>query len=176
MKKVLSLLICFSLFFCCACKKDDQAPHADDKTSSESFECGTLYTSAGNTYNTHVRMRLANEELVAPVQALIVEIQNDTDYRVNLLGKIEAWECEKWEDGQWVPQKVGVVRENLYTDSVSSHSKQSWTISYAGDLSEGVYRLQRIVKLQVPDNSPDPDKKECECVIDAYFTIAPLQD
>ena len=173
-KKILCLLVCFLLFFCCACKKDDLGPINDEgKINNEKVELGTLYTSAGNIYNTHIRMQLVTEELTAPVKSLTVSIHNDTDYYVNLLGKVEEWECEKWESEEWIPQAVSVTREVLYTDSISPQSKRNWTISYAGDLNEGLYRLQRIVKAQAPNDWPDSNKEAFECKIDAYFTIAP---
>ena len=167
MKKVLSLLICFSLFFCCACKKDDQAPHADDKTSSESFECGTLYTSAGNTYNTHVRMRLANEELVAPVQALIVEIQNDTDCVAILLDKFDYWQCEKWDGGKWTKLPLNAIREIEYTDFVTQRSAKQYIKYFAEPLEKGSYRLQHAVRLSPPNG------EDFECMVEVYFTVFP---
>ncbi len=174
MKRFLCLLLCFLMLFCCACKKENPALKNEEPASNnEEPELGTLYTSAGNTYNTHVRMRLLNEKLTPPVKSLTIEIQNDTDYRANLLGKIIEWECEKWENGEWISQPVGVTRDDARTDSVLPKSKKTWTISYAGDLKEGLYRLQRMVYVNPIGNLPDPNKKDFECMIEVYFTIAP---
>ncbi len=169
MKKILCLLLCLLLLFCIGCQKEEE-PNNDENGNNEvttNEELGTLYTSGGNTYNTHIRVRLVTETLTAPVRTLTVEVQNDTDCRVNLLGQMVEWECEKWENGEWMPQPIAVSREVLYTDSVLPKSKGTWSMTYAGDLYEGVYRLQRTVNV-----SPTA-QKSFECITETYFTILP---
>ncbi len=168
MKRILCLLLCILLLFCCACTKENPGiTNSPPNSNDETIELGTLYTSGENTYNTHIRARLVTDTLTAPLRTLTVEVQNDTDCRVNLLGMMVDWECEKWENGEWMPQPIAVSRENLYTDSVRPKSKGTWSMTYAGDLNEGVYRLQRTVYV-----SPT-DQKSFECMIETYFTILP---
>lgn len=158
MKKFFCLLLCL-LLLCCACHKEEKP------------EVGTLYTSGGNTYNTHIRMVLTTEKLTAPVSSLTVEIQNDTDYVLHL-GVFDDWEWETWENGRWgtVVQEE-VKADILYTDIVNAQDAKSYTEHFGNPLGAGIYRLQKNILVK-PKTLSSPDAKDAfECMMEIYFTV-----
>ena len=196
MKRVFCLLLCLLMLFCLGCSKED--PSKDDPSEPE---LGSRYVSAGNVCNTHIRLRLVTEELKAPAKAvselrapvssLTFELQNDTDYFVNL-GHISEWICEKWERDEWVtvpPAYVTVHRAILGSpaivyDWVKPHSTEIFTRHIVPDdpsaqgafkdrepLSEGVYRMKHTVLL-----TKEQTTGGTEYTVEVYFTVAPSLD
>lgn len=190
MKRILCLLLCLLILFCISCKQEEPAP-----------ELGAKYVSGGDVYNTHIRIRLITEELAppktvvselrAPVNSLEFEIQNDTDYYVNL-GKLSSgWSCEKWENGEWVimPEAhiyvnsdVQQSAKNAY-DWIEPHSKKVFSEDYVLDdpsalvsknaqpLTEGVYRMKNTVLLTETQTTGGT-----EYTVEVYFAVAPSLD
>ena len=190
MKKILCLLLCLLMLFCIGCKKEEPKP-----------VYGEQYISGGYVYNTHVRMRLVTEELKppktvvselrAPVESITVEIQNDTDYYVNL-GHFYKWHCEKWENGEWVavpeayiyvdtdvlqspkmeydwiePQSSKTFTELIVPDDPSSMA----AVKDATPLGEGVYRFRSTAYLTEKQTTGGT-----EIMLEVYFTVAPSLD
>ena len=191
MKRIACLLLCLLLLFCVGCKTAE-APDP---------EIGSRFVSGGDVYNTHIRLRLVTEELKppknvaselrAPVSSLTFEIQNDTDYFVNL-GHISEWLCEKWENGEWitVPSPYVIVDRDilgspkLLNDWVKPHSTETFTKHIVPDdpssqgalndrqpLSEGVYRMKHTVLL-----TKEQTTGGTEYTVEVYFTVAPSLD
>ena len=196
MKRGLCLLLCLLMLFCIGCHKE-----APKKENASEPELGTRYVSAGNVYNTHIRLRLVTEELKAPAKAvselrapvssLSFELQNDTDYFVNL-GHISEWLCEKWENGEWiiVPAPYIIVDRDilgspkLLNDWVKPHSTETFTkhivptdptaqnaFKDREPLSEGVYRMKHTVLL-----TKEQTTGGTEYTVEVYFTVAPSLD
>ena len=191
MKRIACLLLCLLLLFCVGCKTEE-APDP---------EIGSRFVSGGDVYNTHIRLRLVTEELKAPAKAvselrapvnsLTFEIQNDTDYYVNL-GHLSKWFCEKWENGEWiiVPAPYIIVDRDilgspkLLNDWVKPHSTETFTKHIVPDdpssqgalndrqpLSEGVYRMKHTVLL-----TKEQTTGGTEYTVEVYFTVAPSLD
>ena len=157
MKRLLCLFLCLLMLFCIGCKKEEP-------------ELGTQYVSGQNTYNTHVRMALVTEIPREPLSSIVVEIQNDTDCHVNLLGKFDEWQCEKWDGGKWVKLPLAPLHDDLYTDRVTQQSAQRYKKYFAEPLEKGSYRLQHAVRLQPSDG------EDFECMVEVYFTVTPNYD
>ena len=180
MKRYLCFLLCLLMLFCVSCQKEDPAIKQDTpEQNDEELELGTLYTSGGSTYNTHVRIRLVNEDTVAPVKTVTVEVQNDTDYRVTL-GRVDEWVWEKWENGAWEAVKseeVTVHPDLSYTDSVAPQSTRSFSKTFQNGWESGSYRLRHAVSARPSwEDLPDPNKKDFECIVEVYFTITSAQN
>jgi hypothetical protein len=191
MKRLPILLLCFLLLFCIGCQKEEKADP----------ELGSRYVSGGDVYNTHIRLRLVTEELEAPktvvselrapVNSLTFEIQNDTDYYVNLGRLASEWSCEKWENGEWVimPEAhvytIPDVQQSAKFKYVwlEPHSKKTFTEDYVLDdpsaivsknahhLTEGVYRMKHTVLLTKEQTTGGE-----EYTVEVYFAVAPSLD
>jgi hypothetical protein len=112
-------------------------------------------------------MVLVTEVPRAPLSSIVVEIQNDTDCIVNLLGKFDEWQCEKWDGGKWVKLPLAPLHDDLYTDRVTQQSAQRYKRYFAEPLEKGSYRLQHAVRLQPSDG------EDFECMVEVYFTVFP---
>ncbi len=180
MKRFLCLLLCFLLLFCIGCKKEEPAPQLSK---------GTFYTSAGNSYNTDIRLVLTAQELTSPVTSLSAELQNDTDYVILIRSDPEKYPWEKWEDGQWVKVKHPTVTNGgidadaafLYA-SLLPHSTRSSTNNFdISPLDSGLYRLR--VTIDVTDESEVKKSEsgytispETRILAEMYFTILPAPE
>ena len=179
MKRIVCLFLCFLLLFC-GCRPESAEPDL-------SLNKGTFYTSAGNSYNTDIRLVLTAQELTSPVTSLSAELQNDTDYVILIRSDPEKYPWEKWEDGQWVKVKHTTVTNGgidadaafLYA-SLLPHSTRSSTNNFV-KLDAGVYRLR--VRVDVTNetetvNLPDSYtlSPENRIFAEVYFTIAPAPE
>ena len=180
MKKALCLLLCLLMLFCIGCQKEE--------VPEPQLNQGTFYTSVGITYNTHIRTVLTTQELVAPVTSLTVEIQNDTDYIVQILDDPAKFKWEKWEDDEWVAVThyaddeivIDIERGFLYIP-INPREKLVETSDFSKrPLEPGTYRLQ--VNVSITNKNEElplfdfPLIKGTRCITDVYFTILPAPE
>ena len=145
------------MLFCIGCQKE---------------KLGTQYVSGQNTYNTHVRMVLVTEIPREPLESILIEIQNDTDLYVDLQGKFDMWQFEKWEGGKWVKIPVGTRREDFHIDVISPQSKKTFQYFFGEPLEKGCYRLQHSVLVH-PDARHFEEEESFECMVEVYFNVFP---
>lgn len=182
MKKVVCLFLClFILLFCIGCQKEDEPQ----------LNKGTFYISDGETYNTHVRIILPEQNLTAPVSKLTLEVQNDTDYFVLVLN--EEFPLEKWEDGKWttfervpmLPPGESFIKidRGFHYIGIKPHSTSVLTddLSRFYPLEEGAYRIRLGINVSETHESHELPTGVYEgygdlCHADIYFTILPAPE
>ena len=186
MKRILCLLLCLLMLFCIGCQKESgDAPYNDTvpKTRVDS-----LYTSAGNTYNTHVRMTVATQEMAAPLTTLNIEIKNDTDYFILITDDPTEHPWQRWADGKWISivehhlgETIDKTEEDYLWCQIPPHASSTRTDDFSKQpLDTGVYRLQ--LRYNLTQNNVEPPRwtewsiDQTPCLVEVYVTVAPSLD
>lgn len=164
MKRILCLLLCLLILFCIGCQKEEVA-----------YNSGAFYTSAGNIYNTHVRITLPEQNLTAPLTSLTVEIHNDTDFSIWLITDLDDEPWRKWADGEWHvhPWYGGIdIDRYMLPHEITPHSTYTHTEDFSDAPWEvGIYRL--CAEFRVPTVPQAPPRTGTFCVAETYLVILP---